>query len=122
MTENYWIETYRSMISISMEAIKFLALINGGASVALLAFLGNIYASGRPVPDMRCAMVLYAFGLFACGLSFATAYFTQLSLLNEIGKETRQTHAVGLYSTVALFLLSLILFAVGSVTAAFNFG
>lgn len=121
MTENYWIETYRSMISISMEAIKFLALINGGASVALLAFLGNIYASGRLVPDMRCAMVLYAIGLFACGLSFATAYFTQLSLLNEIGKEARPTHTVGLYSTVALFLLSLILFAVGSVTAAFNF-
>ena len=105
-----------------MEAIKFLALINGGASIALLAFLGNIYASGRPIPDMRCAMVLFAFGLVACGLSFATAYFTQLSLLNEIGSDARQKHSVGLYFTVALFLLSLLLFAVGSVTAALNFG
>ena len=122
MTNEYWMETYRSMVSISMEALKFLVLINGGAAVAVLALLGNIYASGRPVPDMHCPMVLFAIALVLCGVSFATAYFTQLNLLSEIGTEKKPSHQIFLWVTFVLFFLILVLFASGSVIAVFSFG
>lgn len=35
-------ETYKSLTTISVEALKALALINGGAAVAILAYLGNL--------------------------------------------------------------------------------
>jgi hypothetical protein len=110
------------MVSISMEALKFLVLINGGAAVAIIALLGNIYASGRPVPDLGCPMILFALALVICGVSFASAYFTQLQLLTEIGTEKAPRHAYPLYTTVALFFISLVLFAVGAVTAVSSFG
>jgi hypothetical protein len=34
-------ETFRGLITISVEVVKMLALINGGAAVALLAYLGS---------------------------------------------------------------------------------
>jgi hypothetical protein len=37
-------ETFKSLITISVEALKTLALVNGGAAVALLAYLGNLAA------------------------------------------------------------------------------
>ena len=39
---DYWLETYKSLITLSIERFKFSAFANGGAAVALLAYLGNI--------------------------------------------------------------------------------
>ena len=44
--DDHAIETHKSMISISIEAIKHLALLNGGAIVALLGFLGQVSNRG----------------------------------------------------------------------------
>jgi len=39
--EGHALETYKSMLSISVEGLKALLLINGGAVVAMLAYLGQ---------------------------------------------------------------------------------
>lgn len=78
-------ETYKSLITISVEALKTLALVNGGAAVAILAFLGNL-ASRTPavhLPNMTWALVCFAGGLFLTVLAFIVAYLTQLQLYNE---------------------------------------
>ena len=36
------VETYKGLINLSIEALKALLLINGGAAVAILAYLGNL--------------------------------------------------------------------------------
>lgn len=38
----HWLETYKSLITLSIEGFKFSALANGGSAVALLAYLGNV--------------------------------------------------------------------------------
>jgi hypothetical protein len=50
-------ETFKSLITISIELLKMLALVNGGAAVALLAYLGNLAsrASGARPPNMTGA-------------------------------------------------------------------
>jgi hypothetical protein len=40
-------ETFKSLIAISLELLKMLALVNGGAAVALLAYLGNLASRAR---------------------------------------------------------------------------
>jgi hypothetical protein len=37
-------ETFKGLITLSVELAKMLALVNGGAAVALLAYLGNFAA------------------------------------------------------------------------------
>jgi hypothetical protein len=42
-------ETYKGLITIFIEALKALALVNGGAAVAILAYLGNVANAPQPV-------------------------------------------------------------------------
>lgn len=114
------IETYKSLIQISVAGLKLLALLNGGAAIALLAYLGNIAGKGLSIPDIRFSMGAYLVGLFLCGLAFAFSYLTQFRLYNEalgraapgIGK-----HQFWLWLTFIIALLSLVAFAVGSYCA-----
>jgi hypothetical protein len=64
------LETYKSLIAIATEAFKFSALINGGAAVAILAYLGNAAGKGAAFPDMRGSMAYFLGGLFLCGGRF----------------------------------------------------
>lgn len=41
------LETYKSLIQTSVEGMKLLTLLNGGAAVALLAYLGNVAPHGK---------------------------------------------------------------------------
>ncbi len=84
MSENqHLIETYKSLITISVEGFKFCALANGGAAVAILAYLGNAIGKGHILPDMRLAMAGFLLGLVACGVAVCLSYITQLELYNE---------------------------------------
>jgi hypothetical protein len=56
--DEHAIETFKSLILVSLQGLKLLALFNGGAAVALLAYLGNVAGKGLPVPSMRLADIL----------------------------------------------------------------
>jgi len=110
-------ETYRSLITISMEALKFLSLANGGAAVAILAYLGS--ASANPsanVPDMSSSMASFLAGIFFCGLGFLFSYITQLKLLGEIRGDSDEKlgHTFYLSVAVTFSFASLLSFACGS--------
>jgi hypothetical protein len=115
------LETYKSLIQISIECIKLLALLNGGASVALLAYLGNIAGKNWEVPDMRWPMGLYLFGLFCCGITFVASYCTQLALYNESMGRPFTKHECLLRWAIASAFLSIISFAVGSFLSVVKF-
>lgn len=116
------IETYKSMITLSIEGFKFSALANGGAAVALLAYLGNVASKGISAPDMRCTMAAFLAGLASCGGSMLFAYLTQFKLFNEFNDKTPKfSHAWFLWVAIILFFLSLIFFGVGSWQAVVRF-
>jgi hypothetical protein len=90
ISKEHVVETFKSLVQISLEGLKLLALFNGGAAVALLAYMGNIAGKSLPVPNMRLPMACYVAGLIACGLAFLASYLTQFWLYNEsISAETR---------------------------------
>lgn len=122
-TNQQWLETYKSLITLSVEGFKFSALANGGAAIALLAYLGNIAGKGAVLPDMRCPMAAFLLGLLTCGLAMLFGYLTQLTLLNEIGRSERLAvpHGWLLWVSIVLFLLSLAAFGAGSWLAVVHF-
>ncbi|MFM5096534.1 hypothetical protein ACET62_10550 [Aeromonas veronii] len=132
MSEDWHLnETYKSLITISVEAFKFCALANGGAAVAILAYLGNVAAKTdvtTPV-GIRCAMGAFLFGLVTCGLSMVCAYLTQLQLFNEeklqrIPQELRGdsvSHSAFLRPALIFLVASLLSFCEGSLLAVLSF-
>lgn len=115
------IETYKSLVQISVAGLKLLALLNGGAAVALLAYLGNIAGKGVPAPDVRLSMACYLLGLVLCGLAFVASYLTQLRLYNEAVAAPGSgagRHELWLRLAIGLAMLSLFAFSIGSYLAA----
>ena len=119
-------ETYKALITLSVEALKMLALVNGGAAVAVLTYLGSLVAHGSmgaATPDMTPALRWYCGGLLATTLAFVVAYVTQLTLYNEeikrrTGARMRQYHGVGVSIGVILALFAAMVFGMGCLDAA----
>jgi hypothetical protein len=111
------LETYKSMITIGTEALKALQLINGGAIVALLAYLGQVPERAHLAPLAAKPLALFLGGLVAATLAFLGTYLTQFTLLNEFfkgGVFRGPKHMFWLLVTMGVALASLALFAWGS--------
>ena len=114
--EDHQLETYKSMISIALEAMKSVVLLNGGAVVALLAFLGQVASRGQHVPNAARPIGFFIFGLTVGCLTFFTSYFVQFSLLNEsYGRESKPfRHMPWLWVTFCLGVSGIVSFAIGA--------
>ena len=118
-------ETYKSLITISVEALKMLALVNGGAAVALLTYLGNLVShgpTGGRLPNLTFPLLCYSIGLLLTILAFLASYATRLALYNEevarfYGQPSRRGHHLAIWAGIGLAVLSAVSFGVGSVMA-----
>ena len=110
-------ETYKSLMLYGNNALKFILLINGGAVIALLTFLGNLLKNTNNLEiDMSWAMGCFLLGIIVGGIANLTAYFAQLKLYNEsIGNTNSTTHMKWVYTTLGFVILGIILFTIGSI-------
>ena len=111
-------ETYKSLIQIGITALKFVLVANGGAVIALLAFLGKTQGTNAPLPGISCSLAAFLIGVFLGGLACVTAYLTQLFLYNEPVEKSDlkllKRHETWLLSTVILVIIGVISFGLGS--------
>lgn len=111
-------ETYKSLIQIGNTALKFVLVANGGAVIALLAFLGKVHGTNTPIPGISCSLVAFLIGVFLGGLACVTAYLTQLALYNEPAEKSDlklfRRHEVWLWVTIFLVFIGIISFGIGS--------
>jgi hypothetical protein len=121
-------ETFKGLINLSIEALKALLLINGGAAVAVLAYLGNLASHGSVLhlPNIKTALMWFAGGVLATALAFIVAYFTQYRLYFEerarhMRQPFHQRHAIGMGIATVLVLSSAIAFGFGCWSAATAF-
>jgi hypothetical protein len=123
-------ETYKSLIAISVEALKLLVLVNGGAAIALLAYLGSFASrasAGVSPPNLVWPLSFYSLGVFVTVLAFGISYVTQLRLYNEeinirAGYTVPRVHAWLLWVGIALALGAAVAFGIGCVLAALTIG
>lgn len=118
--EQHAVETYKSLIAISTEGFRALQLLNGGAIVALLTYLGHLADPAKGATKAAWPMKLFIAGLVVGTLAFATSYLTQLALYNEsvLGDEYQgPRHGWALWTTMSLALASAGAFAWGAFAA-----
>lgn len=113
-------ETYKSLISISVEGLKSVLLLNGGSIVAILTYLGHASSGPQLAVRIKCSLIWFVVGLVTVGLAFVTSYFTQFALYNESinpKKYKGPKHERYLWGTLILAILSLASFAFGAFSA-----
>lgn len=115
------IETYRSLITIALAGLKTLMLINGGAVVALLAYLGQSPLGPTLAPRVLWSLGAFVVGVVSCVGAFFGSYQTQFALYNEAVSPA--TKAAGSHMrwqriTLAFVLLSCVAFAIGAFLTA----
>jgi hypothetical protein len=114
-------ETYKGMITLAVEVLKTLALVNGGAAIAVLTYLGNLVARApkAEAPNMKSTLIWYCSGLGLTVLAFIFAYVSQLCLYNEerkrlAGTQIPERHGWGVALCVILAVASALAFVIGS--------
>ncbi|WP_256081054.1 hypothetical protein [Massilia sp. YIM B04103] len=114
------IETYKSMITISVEVFKYLALLNGGAAAGMVATLDKL-AKLLDGWALKAAVGLFVAGLFFDGVAMFCSYFTQNTLY---GQSTHRpnvgSHESCLITAIVFAILSLLAFGLGAVIAVFG--
>lgn len=112
------IETYKSMINISVEGFKILALLNGGAAAGILAAFDKVRASIDAVA-LKAAVISFVIGLTLVVLAFLLSYATQLTLFEELhDRRVQRSHMRYFYGALFSCVLSLGAFAYGALRAA----
>ena len=115
--EDVKVETYKSLISISVEGFKTLLLINSGAVVAILAYLGQAGRNPEVTKHAWLPLGLFVLGIIASVLAFFGSYTTQFLLYGESVQGRPQRHPMFVKVTAGLALLSALFFAGGAVSS-----
>lgn len=108
------LETYRSMIQISLFALKFAQVINGGAIVALLAYRADVSQS----TGIEDSLWWFAVGLVLGGLASMLAWAAQFQLLNERVRGKRECHMYWVLFAAVVLLGSFACFGRGAYVVA----
>lgn len=78
-TLNNQLENFRQVMAAGKEAINASIIINGGAVIALMSFMGNSVGKSKTNYLMALAYPLFMFGagVFCGGVAFGTRYISQ---------------------------------------------
>jgi len=114
-------ETYKGLIQISIECLKILALVNGGAAIAAMTFLGVVATRDDLKPSLHgvaSGISWFSYGLVLAMICFIGSYITQLRLFqeerdNKTYKFVPNYHAIILHVTILLACISVFCFVNG---------
>jgi len=114
--EAFNIEMFRSVLATGQSALKNAMLINGGAGVALLAFIGHVWEKALTPASVRgltWSLVLFMAGVLASAMAAGTTYLSQAFYANDWA---RTADAIK-YFTIFLVGMSYVAFAIGGYEA-----
>ncbi|MBC3457919.1 hypothetical protein [Pseudomonas mosselii] len=73
------LEMFKSVIQTGQNALKAFVLLNGGAAVALLAFIGKLADASRShIPLFALPLTIFVIGAFFSAISSGLTYLTQM--------------------------------------------
>jgi hypothetical protein len=115
------LEQFRSVIQVSVLALRSAMIINGGAAIALLTFLGNM-KNNLGMVYFVCALKLYISGVALAALATGTTYIAQYRYLHELKNSTANNRGQYItYLTISLVFLSYMVFIWGGFEASNGF-
>jgi len=116
--EQYAIEAYKSLTTTGVEAAKAALLLNGGAAVAFIAFLGNLLANKHDLPNLEHPLICYLAGLISAGFALVLVCLVNLRVYNEDVRQLPARYPWLLRPAIILVVASYLCFIAGSVLAS----
>jgi len=111
------IEMFRSVILAGQNALKAAFLMNGGATVALLAFLGKLSDQHQDkIPVFSSALVIFVTGVLAITIASGSTYLSQWFYAHPEPWKRKTGHLLNIL-TIVLNLGSYGLFVWGTLSA-----
>jgi hypothetical protein len=117
------LESFKQVITLGQSAIKSITLINGGAAVALLAFIGHLTSATTTklqILPFAESLRFFVAGVFFSALASGTTYLSQ-NFYDYDGKWLRGLGVVFHVLTVLIVLAAFVSFFKGADTAYFGF-
>jgi len=108
------IEMLRATVATGQSALKSAMLINGGAAVAVLAFLGNAWAKDVPrrvLIEASYGLSLFVWGVLAAAAAAGATYVSQAGYGDEFGKRSELVGDIGRVLAILLVVASYVLFS-----------
>ncbi len=115
------LEMSRAAIGFGQGAIRALILINGGASIAVMTFIGNFGSEQAGlISSFSLALLLFSMGVAAAALVAGCSYVTQFFYESSSGKLLKAGNAFHCLAVLAA-AVSFSLFVWALLTAYFGF-
>lgn len=111
------LEMLRSVITVGQSALRSALLINGGAAVALLAFIGQLWTGGEidsALGEVADGLLQFVWGVLAAAGAAGATYFSQAGYAGEFGRVSQAVGRTGHVLAVAGVFLAYYLFAKGA--------
>ena len=104
----HWLETYRSVLSMSVAALRVIVLINGGAIIAILAYLGDVAGQQGAEAALSKALVesllWFVLGVALAAATTGMAYLVQNCLFGFLSNKKKMLGRVtAVLSWLAIF-------------------
>ena len=117
------LEMFRSVITSGQNALRSGFLLNGGAAVALLAFISHL-ATTQPtrVSVFTSSLLIFVFGVFLISLASFTTYLCQWFYSGQV--EIKDSKRIGFWFNIITIILgfsSVIVFLWGMYSAYVGF-
>lgn len=125
MSDSHQSETYKSLIQISVEGFRYLALMNGATWLTVLTF-SERGVSGQPEDcSIKVAVALFIVSLTLTALCYLGSWLTQLCLHNEnVAKASQGSyvfpegrHILPMWLTILVFVTAVSVYFVAAVIA-----
>jgi hypothetical protein len=119
--EEAHLEQFKSLMQVSVLALRSAMIINGGAALALLTFLGNL-KENTGMLQFICALKFYIVGVALAALATGISYLAQYRYLQELKNDSANDKGQYItYITIALVFISYAAFIVGGIEASSGF-
>lgn len=103
--KDFDLEIFRAANASGQSAMRAAFLINGGASIALAAFIGTLSASDSAVISptaLASPLAIFATGSFVAAISFGATYITQMSQGFTDEKEKWRNNLASFFNMLAI--------------------
>lgn len=113
----YDLEMLRAVITTGQSGLKSSLLINGGAAVALLAFIGGLWPkveSQSIIEALATSLAHFVFGVLSAAVATGFTYFSQAGYGNEFGRASHSIGRVGHICAVLGVFAAYVLFGRGA--------
>ena len=112
------IEQFKSTSQVTAMTLKSAMLINGGAAIALITFIGNVDPT-KGVDSFICALQYYIVGVFLVTIATGMSYLSDNSYLKSMSID-RETTKLSISNITEYIAILLVIFSYGAFIAGSN--